>query len=88
MKLLEDEINIPENQRHRQKSKRGRKRLFSAEIYKQRFVAERTFAWVDKFKLELTHWQETKSLASLRHSPDAPARSSDERTVKTLNCAV
>jgi transposase len=41
--------NIPENQRNRKKSKRGRKRLFSAEIYKQRFVAERTFAWVDKF---------------------------------------
>jgi transposase len=42
--------NVAENQRNRKTSKRGRKRLFNQEIYKQRFVAERTFAWVDKFK--------------------------------------
>jgi hypothetical protein len=42
--------NVAENQRNRKTSKRGRRRFFNKEIYKQRFVAERTFAWVDKFK--------------------------------------
>ena len=42
--------NIDENRRNRKKPKRGRKRLFDAIIYKQRFGSERTFAWIDKFR--------------------------------------
>ena len=42
--------NIVENLRNRKQSKRGRKRLFNAQIYKQRFTSERTFAWIDKFR--------------------------------------
>lgn len=42
--------NMDENKRNRQTPKRGRKRLFNAEVYKHRFVAERSFAWIDKFK--------------------------------------
>ena len=38
--------NIAENKRNRKKPKRGRKRLFSKEVYKRRFVAERSFAQV------------------------------------------
>lgn len=41
--------NIPENKRNRKTPKRGRKRLFDAEIYKRRFTSERSFAWLDKF---------------------------------------
>lgn len=41
--------NIPENKRNRKTPKRGRKRLFHAEIYQQRFASERSFAWIDKF---------------------------------------
>ena len=36
--------NNVENKRNRKRVKRGRKRLFNKEVYKQRFVAERTFA--------------------------------------------
>lgn len=49
--------NIPENTRNRQSPKRGRKRLFNEEIYKHRFTAERTFAWVDKFKRLLIRFE-------------------------------
>ncbi len=42
--------NIPENKRGCKTPKRGRPRLFDPSVYKQRFVAERTFAWIDKFK--------------------------------------
>lgn len=42
--------NIPENRRNRRTAKRGRKRLFNSKVYKQRFVSERTFAWIDKFR--------------------------------------
>ena len=42
--------NIPENPRNRKTPKRGRKRLFNAEVYKQRFTSERSFAWLDKFR--------------------------------------
>ena len=48
--------NIPENSRNRKKPKRGRKRLFNAEIYKARFVSERTFAWIDKFRAVLVRF--------------------------------
>jgi transposase len=42
--------NIVENARSRKRPKRGRKRYFNPDIYKQRFSAERTFAWIDKFR--------------------------------------
>ena len=42
--------NFPENKRNRKKPKRGRKRLFDRLLYKQRFVSERSFAWIDKFR--------------------------------------
>ena len=41
---------IAENQRNRQTPKRGRKRLFNAQLYRQRFIIERSFAWMDKFR--------------------------------------
>jgi transposase len=49
--------NIPENKRNRKTPKRGRKRLFNAEVYKRRFTAERSFAWVDKFKRLLIRFE-------------------------------
>jgi transposase len=45
--------NIDENKRNRKGPKRGRKRFFDPVIYKNRFAAERSFAWVDKFKARL-----------------------------------
>jgi transposase len=42
--------NIKENTRNRKKTKRGPKRLFDEDAYKQRFSSERTFAWIDKFR--------------------------------------
>lgn len=42
--------NIAENTRNRKTPKRGRKRLFDALLYKQRFTSERSFAWIDKFR--------------------------------------
>ncbi len=42
--------NIPENRRNRRETKRGRRRLSNSEMYKQRFVSERIFAWIDKFR--------------------------------------
>ncbi len=42
--------NIPENKRNRKSPKRGRKRLFNADIFKRRFTSERSFAWIDKFR--------------------------------------
>ena len=42
--------NIDENKRNRKKPKRGRKRLFNPDVYKHRFVSERSFAWIDKFR--------------------------------------
>lgn len=42
--------NICENPRNRKTLKRGRKRLFDATVYKQRFTSERSFAWIDKFR--------------------------------------
>ena len=41
--------NIDENKRNRKCPKRGRKPFFDTEVYKNRFVAERSFAWIDKF---------------------------------------
>lgn len=42
--------NIAENKRNRKRPKRGRKRLFDPIIYQHRFVSERSFAWMDKFR--------------------------------------
>lgn len=49
--------NISENPRNRQQTKRGRKRVFHAQVYAGRFCAERTFAWVDKFKRLLIRFE-------------------------------
>lgn len=48
--------NIAENKRSRKKTKRGRKRLFNAEVYRRRFSSERTFAWIDKFRALLVRF--------------------------------
>jgi transposase len=42
--------NIPENIGNRQKAKPGPKPCFNSEVYKHRFVSERSFAWLDKFR--------------------------------------
>jgi transposase len=42
--------NMDENMRNHKGPKRGRKRLFNAEVYKRRFTSERSFAWIDKFR--------------------------------------
>ena len=49
--------NIPENKRNRKRVKRGRKRQFNREMYKKRFVIERTFAWIDKFRTLVTRYE-------------------------------
>jgi len=48
--------NIAENKRNRKTPKRGRKRLFNPDIYKQRFTSERSFAWMDKFRALLIRY--------------------------------
>ena len=49
--------NIPENKRNRKTVKRGRKRHYNHDVYKNRFVSERTFAWIDKFKTLLVRFE-------------------------------
>lgn len=50
--------NIPENVRNRKSTKRGRKRMFSQSVYKERFFTiERVFAWEDKFKRLLLRFE-------------------------------
>lgn len=49
--------NIPENRRNRKTIKRGRKRHYDQEIYKRRFVSERSFAWIDVFKTLLVRFE-------------------------------
>jgi transposase len=49
--------NIPENRRNRKAPKRGRKQLFNQAVYHHRFTAERTFAWVDKYKRLLIRFE-------------------------------
>lgn len=41
---------IPENKRNRKTAKPGPKRMFNQEVYNRRFTAERSFAWIDKFR--------------------------------------
>ena len=48
---------ITENPRHRQKPKRGRKRLFAAALYTRRFTGEGTRAWADKCKRLLLRFE-------------------------------
>ena len=48
--------NMIENKRNRKTVKRGRKRLFNAQVYKGRFVSERSFAWIDKFRALLVRF--------------------------------
>jgi len=48
--------NIPVNARNRKTAKRGRKRLFNPLVYKRRFISERTFAWIDKFRSVLVRF--------------------------------
>ncbi len=50
---------MAENKRNRNAPKRGRKRLFNAEVYKKRFVSERSFAWIDKFRALLIRFVTT-----------------------------
>ena len=50
--------NIAENKRNRKKPKRGPKRFFNEAVYKNRFVAERSFAWLDKFKRLLIRFEQ------------------------------
>jgi transposase len=54
--------NIPENKRNRKHVKRGRKRHFTKELYKKRFVIERTFAWIDKFRTLVTRYERKEYL--------------------------
>ena len=50
--------NIKENPRNRKKTKRGRKRLYSDQIFQERFeTVERVFAWEDKFKRLLIRFE-------------------------------
>ena len=42
--------NMAHNKRNRKSAKPGPKRLFNAQVYQERFVSERSFAWIDKFR--------------------------------------
>jgi transposase len=59
--------NIPENTRNRKHIKRGRKRVFNPQVYKQRFAAERSFAWVDKFRALLVRFDRKDALFLAAH---------------------
>jgi len=55
--------NINENPRARKTPKRGRKQLFDAHIFKERFrTIERVFAWEDKFKRLLLRFEHISDL--------------------------
>ena len=49
--------NIPEDKRNRKTVKRGRKRHFRGDVYKHRFVSERSFASIDTFKTLLIRFE-------------------------------
>jgi len=51
--------NIKENVRNRKQNKRGKKRQFFEKVYKERFVNERSFAWLDSFKTLLIRFDKT-----------------------------
>ena len=48
--------NIPVNQRNRKTAKPGPKRMFNQDVYRRRFTAERSFAWIDKFRALLIRY--------------------------------
>lgn len=48
--------NLAYNVRKRKRTKPGPKRWFDAAIYKRRACAERTFAWIDKFRALLVRF--------------------------------
>jgi transposase len=48
--------NIDENKRNRKTNKRGPRRFFNKDVYKNRFVSERSFAWIDKFRALLVRF--------------------------------
>jgi transposase len=52
--------NIKENPRNRQRTKRGRKRLFNAAVHALRTRVDRTFAWEDKFKRLLLRFEHSQ----------------------------
>jgi transposase len=52
--------NIAENKRNRHTPKPGRRRLFNATLYRDRFTCERTFAWIDKFRALLVRFDRKK----------------------------
>jgi len=55
--------NINENPRGRKTPKRGRKPLFDAAIFQERFdTIERVFAWEDKFKRLLLRFERISTL--------------------------
>lgn len=54
--------NIKENRRNRKVPKSGRKRIYSDDIYQERFrTVERAFAWEDKFKRLLLRFERISS---------------------------
>lgn len=48
--------NMAENKRNRKRAKLGRKRMFCEEVYRRRFISERSFAWIDKFRALLLRY--------------------------------
>ena len=55
--------NIPENQRNRKQTKRGRKRHFDETIFEERFCTiERVFAWEDKFRRLLLRFERLSTI--------------------------
>jgi hypothetical protein len=48
--------NIALNRRSRKTAKRGRKRFYHVEVYQHRFSAERSFAWIDKYRCLLVRF--------------------------------
>lgn len=49
--------NIKENKRNRKTVRRGRKRFFDKDLYKQRYKCERTYSWQDKFRRVLIQYE-------------------------------
>lgn len=50
--------NVKANSRNRKSTKPGPKRFFEQDIYNQRYVIERSFAWADKFRAISTRSQQ------------------------------
>jgi transposase len=48
--------NVAHNTRGRKRAKPGPKRWFDEQVYKLRFCAERSFAWIDKFRALLVRF--------------------------------